>query len=144
MFRTIILPNFRSTRLCVTACGIMHPRCCRPPATGRCSFLPCLSWLLRSRVRKSRRDLWITLYICYFCLHMTSGRFGVVIVMIPQVGFVGCVIWRHRINIMLYTYFVTWLYLIWAAYNFTQYLWLSVETQCICRALVRANQWVLL
>jgi hypothetical protein len=27
-----------------------------------CSFLPCLSWLLRSGVRKSRRDLWITLY----------------------------------------------------------------------------------
>ena len=27
-----------------------------------CSFLPCLSWLLRSRERKSRRDLWITLY----------------------------------------------------------------------------------
>jgi len=27
-----------------------------------CSFLPCLSWLLRSRVQKSRRDLWITLY----------------------------------------------------------------------------------
>ena len=26
------------------------------------SFLPCLSWLLRSRVRKSRRDLRITLY----------------------------------------------------------------------------------
>ena len=32
MFRAIILPIFRSTRLCVTACGIMHPRCCRPPA----------------------------------------------------------------------------------------------------------------
>ena len=30
MFREIILPVFRSTRLCVTACGIMHPRCCRP------------------------------------------------------------------------------------------------------------------
>jgi len=28
-----------------------------------CFFLPCLSWLLGSRVRKSRRDLWITLYI---------------------------------------------------------------------------------
>ena len=27
-----------------------------------CSFLPCLSWLLRRRVRKFRRDLWITLY----------------------------------------------------------------------------------
>ena len=30
MLGAIILPNFRSTRLCVTACGIMHPRCCRP------------------------------------------------------------------------------------------------------------------
>ena len=30
-----------------------------------CSFLPCLSWLLRSRVRKSRRDLRITLYILF-------------------------------------------------------------------------------
>ena len=33
-----------------------------------CSFLPCLSWLLRSRVRKSRRDLWITLYYAQFLL----------------------------------------------------------------------------
>ena len=32
MFRAIILPIFRSTRLCVTACGIMHPRCFRPVA----------------------------------------------------------------------------------------------------------------
>ena len=32
MFREIILPIFRSTRLCVTVCGIMHPRCCRPTA----------------------------------------------------------------------------------------------------------------
>ena len=30
MFRAIILPIFRSTRLRVTACGIMHPRCFRP------------------------------------------------------------------------------------------------------------------
>jgi len=30
MFRSIILPIFRSTRLCVTACGIMYPRCCQP------------------------------------------------------------------------------------------------------------------
>ena len=34
-----------------------------------CSFLPCLSWLLRSRVRKSRRDLWITLYMSHFYVH---------------------------------------------------------------------------
>ena len=33
MFGEIILPIFRSTRLCVTACGVMHtPRCCRPSA----------------------------------------------------------------------------------------------------------------
>ena len=25
MFRAIVLPIFRNTRLCVTACGIMHP-----------------------------------------------------------------------------------------------------------------------
>ena len=30
MFRAI-----RRTRLCVTACGIMHPRCCRPVAWKR-------------------------------------------------------------------------------------------------------------
>jgi len=27
MFRAMISPIFRSTRLCVTDCGIMHPRC---------------------------------------------------------------------------------------------------------------------
>ena len=35
MFREIILPIFRSTRLCVTVCGIMHLRCCRPPAAWK-------------------------------------------------------------------------------------------------------------
>ena len=30
MFRTLILPIFRNTRLCVTACGIMHPMRYRP------------------------------------------------------------------------------------------------------------------
>ena len=30
MFREIILHIFRSTRLCVTVCGIMHRRCSRP------------------------------------------------------------------------------------------------------------------
>ena len=34
MFREIILPMYRSTRLCVTDCGIMHPRCCRPTASN--------------------------------------------------------------------------------------------------------------
>ena len=41
MFREIILPIFRSTRLCVTACGVMHtPRCCRPSAV---QFWSCCS-----------------------------------------------------------------------------------------------------
>jgi hypothetical protein len=44
-----------------------------------CSFLPCLSWLLRSRLRKSRRDLWITLYIgillgAHYILHISRIR----------------------------------------------------------------------
>ena len=30
MFRAMISPIFRSTRLCVTACGVMHRRRCRP------------------------------------------------------------------------------------------------------------------
>ena len=40
MFREIIIPIFRSTRLCITVCGIMHPpRCCRlPPATSWVHF----------------------------------------------------------------------------------------------------------
>ena len=42
MFRAIILRVFRSTRLCVTACGTMHPRCYRPATswvhyTTRCN-----------------------------------------------------------------------------------------------------------
>ena len=45
MFRVIILPIFRSTRLCVTACGIMHPRCCRPPATSWVHLVSCLYYL---------------------------------------------------------------------------------------------------
>ena len=38
MFREIILPIFKSTRLCVTACGIMHPRRCRPEAGGQSQY----------------------------------------------------------------------------------------------------------
>ena len=33
IFRAVILPIYRSTRLCVTVCGIIHPRCL--PAGGR-------------------------------------------------------------------------------------------------------------
>ena len=33
-FRAIILPIFTNTKLCVTACGIMHPLQCRPVASN--------------------------------------------------------------------------------------------------------------
>ena len=50
MFRTIISPIFRSTRLCVTACGIKHPRCYRPVVWKRISSTSRLSavksWVL--------------------------------------------------------------------------------------------------
>ena len=49
MFREIILPIFRSTRLCVTACGMMYTRCCRPPAGKR--FFRSVKITDRSRVR---------------------------------------------------------------------------------------------
>jgi hypothetical protein len=38
------------------------PRFCSTLQVLICSFLLCMSWLLRSRVRKFRRDLYITLY----------------------------------------------------------------------------------
>jgi len=53
-----------------------------------CSFLPCLSWLLRSRVRKSRRHLWITPYYNPFAL---NSLVSFVIVLIPSY-FSVCVI----------------------------------------------------
>jgi hypothetical protein len=37
-----------------------------------CSFLLCLSWLLYCRVRKSRRDLWITLYMWWISSYITK------------------------------------------------------------------------
>jgi len=39
MFRAIILHIFRSTSLCVTACGIMHQRCCWPVAGRETSWV---------------------------------------------------------------------------------------------------------
>ena len=38
MFRAMISSIFRSTRLCVTACGIMHQRCCCRPIAWKLRF----------------------------------------------------------------------------------------------------------
>ena len=80
MFRAIILPIFRSTRLCVTACGIMHPRCSRPVALyiipqavthslvflkmGKIIARNMLSWLelLTSRYCFFQLDVYITYF----------------------------------------------------------------------------------
>ena len=40
MFRAMITPIFKSTRLCVTACGLMQPRCCRPVVWSGVPLLP--------------------------------------------------------------------------------------------------------
>ena len=50
MFRAMITPILRSTRLCVTACGIVNRRCCRPvawklPLPG---YRPATSWVHRT------------------------------------------------------------------------------------------------
>jgi hypothetical protein len=55
-----------------------------------CSICPsavsvCLSWLLRSRVRKFQRDLWITLYIG-LRIHNTSGFFRGVSIVLQVMG----------------------------------------------------------
>ena len=44
-----------------------------------CSFLPCLSWLLRSQVRKSQRDLRITLYLSHWPKASTLHTFWITI-----------------------------------------------------------------
>ena len=60
MFREIILPIFRSTRLCVTACGVMHPpRCCRPSARGCkviASVCVCVLCFIRSVLDNDQLD----------------------------------------------------------------------------------------
>ena len=43
MFRVMKTPVFRSTRLSVIACGIMHPQCCRPVAWKQRNSFPTLS-----------------------------------------------------------------------------------------------------
>jgi len=49
MLREIILHIFRRTRLCVTACGIMHSRCCRQVAWKRRNWLSMsYNWLSMS------------------------------------------------------------------------------------------------
>jgi hypothetical protein len=54
MFRATILPIFRSTRLCDTACGIMYPVCCRP-----------VVWNLRYS------DSYVCMYVCmYECMYV--------------------------------------------------------------------------
>jgi hypothetical protein len=58
-----------------------------------CSFLPCLSWLLRSRVRKSRRDFWITLYNSTFCPHSVFM----------------CFVWIWEQTAIIFLYTINWL-----------------------------------
>jgi hypothetical protein len=49
-----------------------------------CSFLLCLSWLLRSRIRKSRRDLWITLYLIQYYVPEYLHICGVAVIILRK------------------------------------------------------------
>ena len=68
MFREIILPIFRSTRLCVTACGIMHLRCCRPTAGNIVGVLPLYHAAVILPLLPTQLNLNMTL------IRRTSGR----------------------------------------------------------------------
>ena len=66
MFRAIILPIFRSTRLCVTACGIMHPRCIIPQAVTH-------SLVLLKTGKIIARNVWSCLELLisrYYCIYL--------------------------------------------------------------------------
>ena len=62
MFREIILPIVRSTILCVTACGIMHPRCCRPQAVTHSLVL-----LKMGKIIARNMSSWLKLLISRYC-----------------------------------------------------------------------------
>ena len=74
MFREIILPIFRSTRPWVTACGIMHPRCCRPVA-GRQHYgciipqavIHSLLFLMTGKIIARNMLSWLELLISRYC-----------------------------------------------------------------------------
>jgi len=53
MFRAMIPPIFRSTRLCVTPCGIMHPRCCRLVSWKRSSSASRLHYTTRCNTQST-------------------------------------------------------------------------------------------
>ena len=49
MFRALISPMFKSTRLCVTACGIMYPRSCWPASQPASNFMGALCHKLNTQ-----------------------------------------------------------------------------------------------
>jgi len=65
MFRAIILPIFRSTRLCVTTCGIMHHR----PATTWVHYTVTHSLVLLKMGKIIARKMlgWLELLISRYC-----------------------------------------------------------------------------
>ena len=86
MFRAVILPIFRSTRLCVTACGIMYTRCCRPVAWIRIQALgrqhygcvipqavtQSLVFPKMGKIIARNMLRWLELLISRFCCHLVG------------------------------------------------------------------------
>ena len=57
MFRAIFLLVFTSARLCFTACGIMHPSCCRTVAWNAEILTVCSVW--KMLLDASRATSWV-------------------------------------------------------------------------------------
>ena len=86
MFRAMLSPILRNTRLCVTACGIMHPWYCQPVAWKICfhaTGVKLRGCIIAQAVTHSLKSLkmgeiiawnilsWLELLIsCYFCIYL--------------------------------------------------------------------------
>ena len=79
MFWAIISPIFRSTRLCVTACGIMHRRCCRPVNWMRWNCIPTHPAYRPSEDGRNYRPKYVELIGIInkpLLLHLVGWQFG--------------------------------------------------------------------
>ena len=77
MFREIILPIFRGTRLCVTVCGIMHRRCCRPTAGNIVGARSDSTWVVKVNRRKTnrrQRDPTVCVCVYYVCIYVGESK----------------------------------------------------------------------
>jgi len=73
MFRAMISPIFRSTRLCLQLVVIMHPRCCRPATSSVHYTTSCKHSLVLLKmgeiIARTMLSLWELLINRYCCIY---------------------------------------------------------------------------